>query len=120
MFKHFLGSSGLLYRILLQEIFDLVLNHGWFCLIDRFFIQTSGLAMGHSHSPPVANLLLFLLLKDPFLRPNWTRFSILQHARYLDDGLFLFDSTIPLVDKFFFELNDIIPGIRFTRSIVHL
>ena len=71
LLRSFLRSQQLPDFELLCEILDLVLDHGWFRFRERYYCQKTGLAMGHGHSPPIANLLLYLLFERPFLCSHW-------------------------------------------------
>ena len=71
--------------------------------------------MGYPHSPPVANLLMWILFEQ-FLDMG----DIVLYHRYLDDGVVIFDSTHDEVTKMLTAWNQSVPGISFTWEIFDL
>ena len=100
---------------LLTQFLDFLFRYNWFQFSGQFFQQTSGLAMGYPHSPPVANLLMFLLFEH-----DLDFSSIVLYHRYLDDGVVIFDSTESNVRTILDTWNARIPGISFTWDIFDL
>ena len=68
--------------------------------------------MGYPHSPPVANLLMWILFEQ-FLDMG----DIVLYHRYLDDGVVIFDSTRERVCDLLTAWNQMVPGISFTWDI---
>ena len=68
--------------------------------------------MGYPHSPPVANLLIFLLFEQ-----NLDMQDIVLYHKYLDNGVVIFDSNRSEVKTILQEWNSRILGISFTWEI---
>jgi len=73
--------------------------------------------MGHSYSPPLANLMFFLLFENRLVRPRWKEFGIRIYRRFLDDGCIILDSTVAYITRMMYEWNTFLPGITFTWKI---
>ena len=71
--------------------------------------------MGYPHSPPVANLLMYLLFEN-----DLDMRRIVLYHRYLDDSVVIFDSIKANVQRILNEWNCRIPGIKFTQDIFDL
>ena len=117
MIADFLRPMGLPDYDLLMQILSFVLRFGWFRYREDYFIQKSGVAMGHPHSPPVANLLVYLLIER---HVHLGRYGIYLYRRFLDDGLAIADTCSAVIEAFFERLNSLAPGIRFTWEAVKL
>ena len=95
---------------LLCFILDLLMDYNFFTFKGTFYQQCSGLAMGYSHSPPLANILVFLLLERHI---DFTQWGLLTYRRFLDDGFSIMDGTAEDVHAFFSYLQQLSP-LRFT------
>lgn len=117
--KQFLQRMGAVDTQLLLALLNFLLEYNWFRYRDQFFIQKMGLAMGHAHSPPVANLLFFLLFERAFLlkHDRWEEFGIVIYQRYLDDGFMIVDSTVANIERMKYQWGCKIPGISFTWEV---
>ena len=73
---------------ILTQLLDFLFRYNWFTFVGQFFQQIFGLAMGHLHSPPMANFLMFLLFEQ-----NLDMRDIVLYHRYLNDGVVIFDSS---------------------------
>lgn len=83
----------------LIRLIEFLFHYTWFSFRGRFYHQISGLAMGHSHSPPLANLLVYLLLEK---RMKLNELTLPFYCQYLDDGGMIIDGTLDLVKQLFF------------------
>ena len=112
MKQFFITEPGVPDAWILLELLDFLLRFNWFQFEGNFFQQVSGLAMGYPHSPPVANLLMWILFEQ-FLDMG----DIVLYHRYLDDGVVIFDSTRERVCDLLTAWNQMVPGISFTWDI---
>ena len=107
----FLSSCRIEDNQELMTFLRFILQHGWFKFKDSFFLQHEGLAMGHPHSPPLANLLVYLLVESRYDNHthNWKIYK-----RFLDDALLIIDGTIEELDALFDWMNSLCPELKFT------
>ena len=92
-----------------------LVRFGWFRYRDSYFIQTRGLAMGHPHSPPLANLLVALLIEQHMVDMGlFQKFGIHLYHRFLDDGIMIADICRARIPAFFEAMEELCPALRFT------
>ena len=83
--RHFLDFVGADDSMELMQIISFLLRNNWFAFSGDFFQQLSGVPMGASHSPPLANLLVFCLIETHF--SDWLMRDWNFYFRFLDDLL---------------------------------
>ena len=110
--QFFLTEPGVPDAWVLLELLFFLFQFNWFQFEGNFFQQVSGLAMGYPHSPPVANLLMWILFEQ-----NLDMRDIVLYHRYLDDGVVIFDSTRERVTELLTAWNQLVPGISFTWDV---
>ena len=113
----FLSSLGIEDAEDLVKLLEFLFSYSWFSFQDQFFSQTEGLAMGTPHSPPIANLIVYLLFETQ-LRQEEYKPEIYQ--RYLDDGMTIWLMDRTTVEKLCAKWNNWIAGIQFTFEFVDL
>lgn len=98
-------------RLHIIHLLDFLFQFTWFSFRGRFYHQVTGLAMGHSHSPPLANLLVYLLLEKQM---GLDSLNLPFYCRYLDDGGLIIDGTMESIAQLFADWNRPVPGLGFT------
>lgn len=98
----------------LMIIIKFLFRNGWFSFHHQYYRQVDGLAMGHPHSPPLANIIVYLLIEQD-LDLNRTP----AYCRFLDDGFFLFNGSKSSIQALFHEWETR-SGLRFTWEMVDI
>ena len=101
----------------LLRLLEFLFQYSWFSFCNQFYCQTSGLAMGHPHSPPIANLIVYLLFER---RLRQSEIQPFLYQRYLDDGLAIWVGCKSAIMELCAEWNTWIDGIKFTFEFFDL
>ena len=117
-----LAVGGLLRRRLPAGLVEaivaalgLVLNNNYFTFCGEVYHQTSGIAMGTSCAPPLAQLFMALLEQDlrASLRSAWP----LYYKRYIDDAIIVFVGSRTELDRFLYALQRLHQNLRWTSTV---
>ena len=91
---------------------------GWACISiftfnDKYYKQTSGLAMGSPISSLLANIYISQKIEkhDLFNEPN-----LIYHTRYVDDFFILWSGSELQFKKFVINLNTVCDSLQFTHE----
>ena len=115
--RHFLDFVGADDSMELMQIIFFIAEQ-LVCVFWGFFQQLSGVPMGASYLPPLANLLVFYLIEMHFsdwLMRDWT-----CYFRFLDDLLLISYGPHSRVDEILLFLNNVCPALQFTCETVAL
>ena len=96
----------------LTKYLDFITNYNFLQYDQRIFRQLDGIAMGTNAAPVLANLYLADLL-DPHITANR---NVRYYKRFLDDLLIFWKGTDEDLTTFIANLNNLIPGIKFTSN----
>ena len=105
--------SGLAGAIV--DALGLVLNNNYFTFDGVVYHQTSGIAMGTSCAPPLAQLFMALLEQDlrTSLRSGWPAY----YKRYIDDALVVFFGPLRELERFLNALQQLHQNLRWTFTV---
>jgi len=98
---------------LLLQLLNIILHKNDFQFDNQFYLQTTGIAMGLSAAPSLADLYM-----TPFDEMAREGFHIKPklYYRYLDDIFFIFSGTEDELNQYLTFLNNLIPGIVLEMS----
>ena len=95
----------------LKSIFiDVLLKFNTFRAGEKIYSQKSGLVMGNSLSPILANIFCYLMEKQVIL-PKYNK-SVMFYCRYVDDVFAILDKNV--VESLLSEMNNFDPSLTFT------
>ena len=97
---------NLLKEVLSQNIFE---------FNDKFYRQVVGTAMGTAVAPTYANLFMGWL-EETKLLGEWTGTPPRLWKRFIDDIMFIWDSSVEELELFISHLNAQHPSIKFTAT----
>lgn len=102
--------SGLAEAIV--DALELVLNNNYFTFSGVVYHQTSGIAMGTSCAPPLAQLFMAILEQDlrASLRSGWPSY----YKRYIDDAFIIFIGPLHELERFLHALQHLHQNLRWT------
>lgn len=96
------------------ELVSLIIHNSFFEFDDQIYLQIKGVGMGQKSSPTLACLFMVYFEKD-FLPTQDV--DILYYGRYIDDIIFITNSTYKEIIKFLCNMNNKHPHIKFTWNI---
>ena len=99
----------------LMECLDLVLNGNIFTFNDELFIQKIGTAMGTRVAPTYACLFMGDF-EEEFLAKKWSGAKPKLWKRYIDDIIFMWNSSVEDLEAFMKEINCHNDHIKFTAN----
>lgn len=113
----FKNRSLLTSQILdLCSLLDLVFKQNFFQFDNKFYAQTSGLAMGSNISPLAAEIFMNNLESKIFVNRRFSHLISFWY-RYVDDCLVLFTGSLDDLTELNIFLNSLHPNIKFTYEI---
>ena len=96
---------------MLKSIFlDVLLKFNTFRAGQKIYSQKSGLVMGNSLSPILANIFCYLMEKQVIL-PKYNKI-VMFYCRYVDDVFAIVDKNI--IESLMSEMNSFDSGLTFT------
>ena len=96
----------------LLGLLEIILKNNDFAFDNKFFVQTTGIAMGKKFAPALANIYLIDL--DNKITRGFELIKPLFYFRYLDDIIMAWPGTLDQLLRFVTILNAHIPGIKLT------
>ena len=91
-------------------LLDFILSHNVFFYHNTVYVQTDGISMGTNAAVNLANIFLANRIDTLLEKVK----EITYFGRYIDDIFGVWNGTENELYAFFKELNDAVPGIRFT------
>lgn len=99
-------------NLFLDKMFKFVTNNNYFLFNNQVYRQKQGLAMGTNAAVNLANFYLATLLDKVILQEK----KVLFYKRFIDDLFLFWTGTIPELNAFKLEMDNLIPGIKFTME----
>jgi transposase-like protein len=93
-----------------------ILAQNYFTFQDTYYLQTTGLAMGAPTSALLSEIYL-QYFEHTVLINALVRFNILQHYRYVDDIIVLYDDTTTDIFDVYDHINTLSPTLKFTLEL---
>lgn len=97
------------------NLLEICISKNYFIFNNKLYNQTDGLAMGNPLSPLLADIFMDNLENKISKLNNFK--NCLYWFRYVDDILIAFTGTDRQLNKFFKEVNNIHPQIKFTMEV---
>lgn len=110
------SSVNIIKKLELYEALELCLNQNYFQFNNKFYKQTSGLAMGSPLSPLLAEIFMSNI-EERIFSQSCTKNHIAFWFRYVDDIIACFSGTDRQLDQFLKIINNIHPKIKFSIEI---
>jgi predicted GIY-YIG superfamily endonuclease len=96
------------------ELLEVCLNSVYFQYKDNYYSQKTGLPMGSSLSPALANIFMDWM-EDRLFNSSINRPKL--WLRYVDDTFVIWQHGLDELHKFFDYINNMIPSIKFTLEL---